>query len=197
MNECGKSALQRSQSVEPTKNFNSLIYPMKKMVKLIQPNRLNLLFRKIQTGPDYQPLLDILHDFHAPIRFALAYGSGVYKQHGYSNVQKQQEPMVDFIFGVTHPEHWHALNIRQNRHHYSSLANFGSGTVATIQESFGAGLYYNPDVTIQGRRVKYGVVGIEDLLKDLTDWNTLYIAGRMQKPVMLISFKFTRYYNPI
>jgi hypothetical protein len=60
------------------------------------------------------------------------------------------QPMVDFVFGVTHPEHWHSLNIRQNRHHYSSIANLGSGIVAQIQDAFGANVYYNPDINING-----------------------------------------------
>jgi translocator assembly and maintenance protein 41 len=34
--------------------------------------------------------------------------------------------------------------------------------------------------------VKYGVVSMEALLKDLVDWQTLYCAGRMQKPVLII-----------
>lgn len=34
--------------------------------------------------------------------------------------------------------------------------------------------------------VKYGVVNIDTLCSDLTDWNTLYLAGRLQKPVKIL-----------
>lgn len=34
--------------------------------------------------------------------------------------------------------------------------------------------------------VKYGVVNIETLCRDLSDWNSLYIAGRMHKPVKIL-----------
>lgn len=56
--------------------------------------------------------------------------------------------MVDFIFGVSHPGHWHALNIQQNPHHYSSLRHLGSGAVSLLQEKVGAGVYFNPYVEV-------------------------------------------------
>eukprot|EP00842_Homolaphlyctis_polyrhiza_P000894 jgi/Hompol1/1805/HPOL_000513-RA len=94
--------------------------------------------------------------------------------------------MIDFIFGVTHPEHWHSLNLRQNRHHYSALAQLGSGPITSIQDLFGAGLYYNTDVEIDGMRIKYGVIKMDRLLSDLNEWDTLYLAGRLQKPVLIL-----------
>lgn len=34
--------------------------------------------------------------------------------------------------------------------------------------------------------VKYGVVNIDTLCKDLSDWDTLYLAGRLHKPCMIL-----------
>ncbi|KAH6574815.1 hypothetical protein BASA60_005284 [Batrachochytrium salamandrivorans] len=151
-------------------------------------------------------LENIVRSFRAPVRFALAYGSGVYRQQGYdesaipaspsviysnsttvhAKSAKTAKPMVDFIFGVTHSEHWHSLNIKQNPHHYSSIAALGTGTISKIQDSFGAGLFYNTDIEIEGARIKYGVVRLDRLIHDLKEWDNLYIAGRMQKPVMIL-----------
>lgn len=125
-------------------------------------------------------LQGILGSFRAPIRFAFGYGSGIFPQKGYSSDDKVQ---LDLIFGVTHPEHWHSLNLRQNRHHYSALGSLGEWTVSEIQKNFGAHLYYNTNVKINGLNVKYGVIAMDQLLKDMNEWETLYISGRMHKPV--------------
>ena len=38
--------------------------------------------------------------------------------------------------------------------------------------------------------MKYGIVSAETVLKDLNAWETLYIAGRMHKPVLVLLFSF-------
>ncbi|KAG0169410.1 Mitochondrial translocator assembly and maintenance protein 41 [Apophysomyces sp. BC1015] len=129
-----------------------------------------------------EQLKRILAQFNAPIRYAFAYGSGVFRQAGYQN----QKPMLDFIFGVQHPGHWHALNIQQNPHHYSALKRLGSSAITALQQNIGAGIYFNPYVEIDGMMIKYGVVSIDTLCKDLLDWDTLYLSGRMHKPVKIL-----------
>ncbi|GBC04001.1 hypothetical protein RclHR1_05460004 [Rhizophagus clarus] len=129
-------------------------------------------------------LRGLLNNFHAPIRYAIAYGSGVFPQKGYD--YDKNKPMIDFIFAVGHTQHWHSLNINQNRKHYSFLGTLGSGAVAMLQENFGAGAYYNPYVKIDDMMIKYGVVSIDRMCKDLLNWETLYLAGRMHKPVKIL-----------
>jgi translocator assembly and maintenance protein 41 len=141
--------------------------------------------------------------FHAPIAYAFAYGSGVFSQSGspptpsslsphpnppeaVTNWQKGGGKMIDLIFGVSHTQHWHSLNLRQHPQHYSALGRLGSGAVSYVQDSIGAGVYFNPYITINGTLVKYGVVNLETLRNDLSEWSTLYLAGRLQKPVKII-----------
>ncbi|KNE71740.1 hypothetical protein AMAG_16045 [Allomyces macrogynus ATCC 38327] len=133
-------------------------------------------------SPRARALVKLIKDFKAPIRFAFAYGSAVFPQEGNSG------SMVDLILGVTHPTHWHSINLHQNRHHYSFLGSLGSSTVAALQDAAwaGAGVSYNPYVEIDGVMVKYGVVGIDRLCSDLTEWDTLYLAGRMHKPIQVL-----------
>jgi mitochondrial translocator assembly and maintenance protein 41 len=149
-----------------------------------------------------EALRQILWQFRAPIRYAFAYGSGVFPQNAatsggsstlhpnppqaISNVQKGGQKMIDFIFGVSYTQHWHSLNIQQHRDHYSALASLGSYAVSRVQESIGAGVYFNPYITVNGVLIKYGVINLDMLCKDLSEWNTMYIAGRLQKPVKIL-----------
>ncbi|KIX03406.1 uncharacterized protein Z518_06958 [Rhinocladiella mackenziei CBS 650.93] len=149
-----------------------------------------------------EALRQILWKFRAPIRYAFAYGSGVFSQSAgtdvgianlhpsppaaISKVQNGNQKMIDFIFGVSYTQHWHSLNLSEHRDHYSAVGSLGSYAVSKIQDSFGAGVYFNPYVTINGTLIKYGVVNLDTLCKDLSEWNTLYLAGRLQKPVKIL-----------
>jgi len=147
----------------------------------------------------------ILWQFRAPIRYAFAYGSGVFPQSSQSAatpssatsihskpppaVEKAQggnPKMIDFIFGVSYTQHWHSLNLGQHRDHYSALGSLGSGAVSAVQEKWGAGVYFNPYVTVNGTLIKYGVVNLDTLCTDLSEWTTLYLAGRLHKPVKIL-----------
>ncbi len=94
--------------------------------------------------------------------------------------------MIDFIFGVSYTQHWHSLNLQQHRDHYSAVGSLGSSFVSRIQDKWGAGVYFNPFVTVNGTLIKYGVVNLDTLCHDLTQWDTLYLAGRLQKPVKIL-----------
>ncbi|KAJ5147090.1 Phosphatidate cytidylyltransferase [Penicillium atrosanguineum] len=127
-----------------------------------------------------EALRQILWQFRAPIRYAFAYGSAI------KNMQQGSGKMIDFIFGVSYTQHWHSLNLHQHRDHYSGLGSFGSYLVSQVQDKFGAGVYFNTHITVNGTLIKYGVVNLDTLCTDLTSWNTLYLAGRLQKPVKIL-----------
>ena len=150
-----------------------------------------------------EALRQILWQFRAPIRYAFAYGSGVFPQtaaspsisssmlHPHtspaiSRLQGGEGKMIDFIFGVTYTQHWHSLNLQQHRDHYSAAGTLGSYAVSRIQDKWGAGVYFHPYITVNGTLVKYGVVNLDTLCRDLSEWDTLYIAGRLQKPVKIL-----------
>jgi translocator assembly and maintenance protein 41 len=81
---------------------------------------------------------------------------------------------------------WHAANLARNRRHYSLLGAAGPSAVAAVAERVGAGVHFNAFARVDPlgpARVKYGVVALPTLLRDLRDWDALYVAGRMHKPV--------------
>lgn len=147
----------------------------------------------------------MLRQFNAPIVYCFAYGSGVFPQgeQGHSiseaefravhpkppqslvQAQKGSPKMIDFIFGVSHTQHWHSINMKQHRSHYSGIASLGSGFVSHVQ-NWGAGVYFNPFIEMNGMLIKYGVTSIDNLVRDLSTWDNLYLAGRLQKPVKIL-----------
>ncbi|PNY23113.1 Phosphatidate cytidylyltransferase, mitochondrial [Tolypocladium capitatum] len=147
----------------------------------------------------------MLRQFNAPIVYCFAYGSGVFPQEDNSRsiteaefravhpkppealvkAQRGSPKMIDFIFGVSHTQHWHSINMKQHRNHYSGIASLGSGFVSRVQD-WGAGVYFNPYIEMNGMLIKYGVTSIDNLVNDLSTWDNLYLAGRLQKPVKIL-----------
>ena len=112
-------------------------------------------------------LESIVADFDAPIRYAFAYGSGVFEQDGYQ--AEKGAPMLDFMFAVTHPAHFHSINMAQHPSHYTVYARaFGSSFVTRVQE-IGPGVWFNAFVKSKGR-----VCGFITLLR--VGWNKTYVA---------------------
>eukprot|EP01113_Clastostelium_recurvatum_P003451 TRINITY_DN11505_c0_g1_i3.p1 TRINITY_DN11505_c0_g1~~TRINITY_DN11505_c0_g1_i3.p1 ORF type:complete len:348 (+),score=45.84 TRINITY_DN11505_c0_g1_i3:143-1045(+) len=93
--------------------------------------------------------------------------------------------MVDIVMAVDDPLLWHRANMKENKHHYSSLAMAGPRFISEVQES-AAGIYYNPYVELKGIKIKYGVISYRRLCHDLSHWDSLYVSGRLHKPTLLL-----------
>jgi translocator assembly and maintenance protein 41 len=157
----------------------------------------------IQTNEEFKrSLRGILRQF-PPVTYAFAYGSGVFPQSASTASLTTESPhpnppeailkwqkgggkMIDFILTPRYSQHFHSLNLREHRDHYSFLGSLGSGVVSHVQDGYGAGVYFNPYITVNGTMIKYGVVNFETLLRDLTNWDTLYLAGRLHKPCKIL-----------
>ncbi|KAG2126248.1 mitochondrial matrix Mmp37-domain-containing protein [Suillus bovinus] len=87
--------------------------------------------------------------------------------------------MLDFI----HPDHWRSINMQQHTCHYPLHARvLGSSFVSKTQE-LSPGLWFNTFVPMKG---VFGVTTVDTLCADLLNWRTLYLAGRMHKPLRII-----------
>lgn len=94
-------------------------------------------------------LESIVAQFNAPIRYAFAYGSGVFEQDGYTSQEDGgKKPMLDFMFAVRHPGHWHSINMAQFPSHYPLTARtLGSDFVSRVQE-VNPGVWFNTFVRV-------------------------------------------------
>jgi mitochondrial translocator assembly and maintenance protein 41 len=158
----------------------------------------------IETNEDFKRSLRAIVRQFPHVAHAFAYGSGVFPQSAGTASKTALSPhpnppeailkwqkgggkMLDFIFATRFSQHFHSLNLTRHRDHYSFLGSLGSGVVSWVQDRFGAGIYYNTYITVNGVLIKYGVVNLNTLYRDLSDWDTLYLAGRLHKPVKILT----------
>ena len=148
--------------------------------------------------------------------YAFAYGSAVFRQTpnvaspSISKARLESQPekqtvetanqtlpakvngaskMIDLIIVVDESLSWHQENLRMNNAHYSFLKYFGPRLIAKVQEDAGANVYFNTLIPYNDRTlIKYGVIKKSHFVNDLLDWDHLYVSGRLQKPVQVISF---------
>lgn len=70
------------------------------------------------------------------------------------------------------------------------MRNLGPKKITQMQESYGAHVFYNTLVKCEKRVIKYGVISNKNLQSDLRNWDNLYIAGRLHKPVNVVHHYF-------
>lgn len=121
---------------------------------------------------------------HLPPHSALVgYGSGVFPQK-----DQTRERMVDLLVVVDSLEDFHARNIELNPAHYGFLVRGSSvrrRIIEWLQNSYFPVFYFTHE-QLAGRRYKYGVISKAALLDELATWEHFGIAGRLQKPVLLL-----------
>ncbi|XP_077531769.1 phosphatidate cytidylyltransferase, mitochondrial-like isoform X2 [Haemaphysalis longicornis] len=125
----------------------------------------------------------MLSAFPGKFTFAFCYGSAAFPQKG---VTQAKNNMLDVILAVDDPLSWHRENLKRNWKHYSFLRYGGPYLVNKVQKDFGAYVYYNTFVPYDDGLMKYGVISTDRLITDLLDWETLYLSGRLHKPVRIL-----------
>ena len=111
---------------------------------------------------------------------AYGYGSGVFKQAGYTSKDK---PQIDLIFVVDDLKEWHKKNFKLNKRDYSL---FGKLYIRFAKESKlkkATGITYLSGIKENGSVFKYGTIEEKDLSKYLETWESFYLPGRFQKTV--------------
>ena len=111
---------------------------------------------------------------------AYGYGSGVFKQSGYTTKDK---PQIDLILVVEDLKKWHLENIKLNKNDYSIIgkAYFKHSSPDKLKGC--TGITYLSNIVEDGNIYKYGTIEEKDLLRYLDTWESFYLPGRFQKTV--------------
>lgn len=123
-------------------------------------------------------------DNQGKIIAAFGYGSGVFKQTGYT---LQTRPMIDTIFVVENPHLWHQENIQKNPSDYSisgriTLKYFDINAIKRA-----TGVTYQSNIQFMNNTFKYGIIGKEKFIDAMWgNWDNFFIQGRFQKPTYTI-----------
>ena len=111
----------------------------------------------------------------------IGYGSGINPQYG----QEKRNPQIDLIVVVDNLKHWHKQNIKLNPKDYSFLGKLFFRVSPNKWLRSGGRIAYMTYIPFKGHEYKIGTIEKQDFLKDLNNWETFYMAGRMQKPILI------------
>lgn len=111
---------------------------------------------------------------------AYGYGSGVFKQSGYTSKDKAQ---IDLILVVDDLKKWHKENMKLNKKDYSLIGKlfFKYGRIKKLKGK--TGITYVSNIEENGNTFKYGTIEAKDLKKYLETWESFYLPGRFQKNI--------------
>lgn len=107
-----------------------------------------------------------------------AYGSSIAYQSGYKENEKKQ---VDLIVIVNDIKKFYEENLKMNRYMYKFTPRLYFKRAKSESLKKAAGICYTTDINYGEDTYKMGVIEKKDVLDDLLNWKTFYIAGRFQK----------------
>lgn len=122
--------------------------------------------------------------------------------------KKESKPEFDLIMAVDNCTEFHHENMKRNgKEHYTVFSRFTHGKVVKMVHDYGAKIHFN-DVKVPKDRYlelleekllpeeidddhdnvhfRYGIVHINDLVRDLKYWETLMVSSMMQRPISTI-----------
>ncbi|THG04189.1 hypothetical protein TEA_018829 [Camellia sinensis var. sinensis] len=119
-----------------------------------------------------------------PVEFCCVYGSALHPNNSdkcftFYLFCREEKILIDFNFLS-----FATKNLKMNRDHYASwMVHLGGAKLITeVADEIGVGVHFNPFVTWEDKMFKYGVVRMDDLVRDVLNWERFYLSGRLQKP---------------
>ena len=122
------------------------------------------------------------------VKSVKAYGSSIAYQSGYKENEKKQ---VDLIVIVEDIKNFYKENLKKNKYMYKFTPKiyFKHAKAETLKKA--AGICYTTDINYGIDTYKMGVIEKADVLDDLINWKTFYIAGRFQKEMFTLLTTFS------
>lgn len=117
------------------------------------------------------------------VKGAYGYGSGIFKQTGYTDKDK---PQIDMIFVVDDLKKWHLENMKLNPKDYSFTSKLYFRTASVSKLKGNTGIVYLSNILENGSIYKYGPIEEKDLERYLNTWESFYLPGRFQKTILPI-----------
>lgn len=129
--------------------------------------------------------IEIIEEFasHRPDSLGVyGYGSKVFNQYG--NQANSSNSLIDVIFIVDDIKEWHSENMILNREDYSMLGrlHFNRNNIEKLKGK--NRITYLSSVCDNGLYFKYGVIESKDFVRNLNEWDNIFVVGRFQKPVL-------------
>lgn len=154
---------------------------VKSYLQLVTTNDLSNQYNRSTQNSSIESIMASIDSDNVKAMFG--YGSGVMPQDGYGD----SKPQVDVIIIAENTREFHRANLAKFPGHYSAIGILGVDSIQKVQ-NWGAGVYFNPYVSMSTglgseRMVKYGVISYDNAKEDIREWSSMYIAGRLQKPV--------------
>lgn len=112
-----------------------------------------------------------------------AYGSSIAYQSGYKENEKKQ---VDLIVIVDDIKKFYEENLKINKKMYKFTPRVYFKHAKSKSLKKAAGICYTTDINYGQDTYKMGVIEKSDVLDDLLNWKTFYIAGRFQKEMFTV-----------
>lgn len=112
----------------------------------------------------------------------IGYGSGINPQAG----QENRKAQIDLIVIVSDIKKWHMENMKLNVKDYSFSSRLFFKLASRNKLRSGAGICYMTYLPFNGNEYKIGTIEKKDFLDDLNNYKTFYMAGRMQKPILIV-----------
>ena len=99
---------------------------------------------------------------------AYGYGSGMFKQSGYTSKDK---PQIDLILVVDDLKKWHLENMKLNKKDYSLLGKVFFKHASENKLKGRTGITYISSVIEDGNNYTFGTIEEKDLINNLISWD--------------------------